>query len=114
MPLSFLTMTLALAFMWFLCAPRTLLPDTCQIPKHTLPASTSLHIFRWPGLPADVQMDVMLMHTIHNSLYIVLIRYPEKFDYTRTLSKSMFYYEANMLGTLPPGWVLLHVQAPSV
>jgi hypothetical protein len=38
-----------------------------------------------------------------------LIRYPEKFDYTRTLSKSMFYYEANMLGTLPPGWVLLSV-----
>lgn len=26
----------------------------------------------------------------------------------------MFYYEANMLGTLPPGWVLLGVQSASV
>jgi hypothetical protein len=44
----------------------------------------------------------------------MLVRYPEKFDYTRTLSKSMFYYEANMLGTLPSGWVLLGVQSTSV
>lgn len=42
MPLSFLTMTLALAFMWFLCAPRTLVPDACLTAKHTLPAGFSL------------------------------------------------------------------------
>jgi hypothetical protein len=34
MPLSFLTMTLALAFMWFLCAPHTLVPDRCLAAKH--------------------------------------------------------------------------------
>lgn len=49
LPLSFITMSLALAFMWFL--------------------------------------------------------YPAKFDYTRTLGNSMFYYEANMLGNLPTGCV---------
>lgn len=26
----------------------------------------------------------------------------------------MFYYEANMLGTLPAGWVLLHAQSSAV
>lgn len=63
MPLSFLTMTLALAFMWFLCAPPTLVPDTCLTAKNNTAGLCS------QGLPAYVQVHGKLMHTMHNRVW---------------------------------------------